>query len=142
MLAEQRLKDLRRLHLVGVGAVGRVEVRRGHERVQDDRFRVVGIGCGELPHFLLESRHPRTMIEGVPVADERLNRRDVSLLALIVKAGGPRVLERGGDGVEFVRRQASGPEERVVEHDHGTPPMGYAALGVLLGDGLEGLPGV
>ncbi len=137
VLVEQRLQDLRRPQLVGIGPVRGVEVRRGDERVQDGRFHVLRIGGGDLAHLLLEGRHARRVLKALPVAHKGLHRGHVAFLARIVEAGSAGVLQSRGDGVELLGRQAAGPQERVVEHDHGAPPVGHAAGGVLLGDGLE-----
>ena len=105
--------------------------------MQDGGLHVLGIGGGDLPHLLLEGRDSRPVIEALPVTHEGFYGRHVAFLASIVEAGSACVLQGGRNGVKLLRRQAAGPKERIVEHDHGAPPMGHAAGGVVLRNRLE-----
>ena len=138
LFSVQRLQDRRRPHLVGIGPIRRVEVGRRHQGMQDRSLEVVRVAGRDPSQCLLERLDPGAMVDAVVVAHERFHRRHVALLALVVEPCRARFLERFGHGVEPFRRQAAGPEERVVEHDHRTAPMGHAASGVARRDPGEG----
>ena len=74
--------DLGGAHLVGVCLVFRVEIGRGHERVQDRGLQVIRIAFRNLAQSFLESLHAGTVVDRPVVAHECRDGFDVVLLAL------------------------------------------------------------
>jgi hypothetical protein len=83
---KQRFENFRRPHLVGIGPIGWIEIGRGHQRMQDRGFHVIGIVGRDLTQRLLECLHAGAMVERVAILYEGLQRLDVALLALARKA--------------------------------------------------------
>ena len=136
---KQRLEHLGRLQLVGIGFVGWIEIGRGDQRGDDRRLLVVGIATGKLAHGVIEGVEARGVGHLLVVAHEHGCRLHIVLLALALEAGSARGSQGRRDLVQLCRLQIAGPDEGIVEHDHGAAPVRHAAARVGLGDAVEGL---
>ena len=137
LVEEDRLEDLRRLELVGVLLVGRVEVRREDERIERRRLLVARVGAHELLEPLFERLGARPVVHLVLVGEEGAQRRDVVALAPGFQAGtlggleDPRALGESGGG------DHRGPGEGVVQRRQRPRPVRHAAGGIGLEHPLE-----
>ena len=129
---EQRLKDARRLELIGEGLVGGQGGHVQDEGIENLCFHVIGIASRHGFHGLLEGQRARSVFSRLPILEEDGERSDIVAFALGL--GADALGLRTGRGTRLQRVRVGRPAERIAHRHDRDAPVRHPAFGIVLQD--------